>query len=521
MKKTLLVLPFAFIALVLTHAQSRVAGTWQNEVLSGPALQLWTVELSQDGTSVTGTVAWGGASTEIDEGTIDGDAVVFTFTSPDGERTITLTGDVNGDEIAFTRDVEVREGGSPGFGLFGVRGAPQFTLRRVPDGQAPAQPRGLPYPRQLTMFNRQGEVVRLVGEPGNFNQPVLSPDGTRMAVVEDGEIWVFNLSDDTRIQLTSTFAGSPVWSEDGTQIAFFSFRENYGGLYRIPSDGSGTEELLYQHTLGAGMNLTDWSADGRFLSFHSGGVLYAVRLDGDVPSEPGDAIEFPRTEFDQMAPRLSPNSRFLAYRSNESGRNEVHVRPFDPSATGAVPTGKWQISDQGGLGMVHWRQDGQELYYLGGDGGVMAVDVTMDPFTAGAPRRLFLVPDTVPLLGPLGEASGGLGSMSGDGQRIVFAVPQPPDRRDVTVAPKILSRYTGIYENVFLLGVDLEFTLEDNRLWMDASSSEGKAPMLAESETSFYFKQFNFEIDFVTDDQGNVPHLTFYNLGTGLKWTRK
>ncbi len=185
MKKTLLVLPFAFIALVLTHAQSRVAGTWQDEVLSGPALQLWTVELSQDGTSVTGTVAWGGLSTEIDAGTIDGDAVVFTFTSPDGDRTITLTGDVTGDEIAFTRDVEVREGGSPGFpGIGGARGARQFTLRRVPDGQAPAQPRGLPYPRQLTVFNRQGEVVRLVGEPGNFEQQVLSPDGTRMAVVK-------------------------------------------------------------------------------------------------------------------------------------------------------------------------------------------------------------------------------------------------------------------------------------------------------------------------------------------------
>ena len=187
-----------------------------------------------------------------------------------------------------------------------------------------------------------------------------------------------------------------------------------------------------------------------------------------------------------------------------------------------VPAGKWQVSDQGGLGMVHWRQDGRELYYLGGDGGVMAVDVTMDPFTAGAPRRLFPVPDTVPLLGPLGAASGGLGSMSGDGQRIMFAVPRPPDRREVTVAPEILSRYTGTYENENVFqGIDVEITLEDDRLWLDASSNEGKAPMLAESETSFYFKQFNFEIDFVTDDQGNVPHLTLYNFGGGWKWTRK
>ena len=105
----------------------------------------------------------------------------------------------------------------------------------------------------------------------------------------------------------------------------------------------------------------------------------------------------------------------------------------------------------------------------------------MDTFTAGEPRLLFPVPDTIPLLGPLGAASGGLGSMSGNGQRLVFAVPRPPDRRDVTVAPEILSRYTGIYENVFQ-GVDVVITLEDDRLWLHASS-EGKLPMLAESET--------------------------------------
>ena len=219
-----------------------------------------------------------------------------------------------------------------------------------------------------------------------------------------------------------------------------------------------------------------------------------------------------------MAPRLSPNSRFLAYRSNESGRNEVHVRPFDPSATGAVPAGKWQISDQGGLGMVHWRQDDRELYYLGNDGGVMAVDVTtMDTFTAGEPRLLFPVPDTIPLVGPAAEAAGGMGSMSGDGQRLVFAVPRPPERREVTVAPEILSRYTGTYGNVF--GLDVAVTLEDDRLWVEGLGV--KRPMRVESETSFYFDLFNGEVDFVTDDQGNVTHLMLYNFGMGMRWTRK
>ena len=512
MRKMLPVLPFLFIVSVLTQAQPRLSGTWQNEVLSGGLFQLSTVELSQDGRSLTGTVTMGGVGTvAVYDGKIEGNSIVFKFDSPDGDRTITLTGEVNGDEIAFTRSVEVREGGNPGGpGIGGARGARQFTLSRVPDGQAPAQPRGLPFPRQLTLFNRQGDVLRLVGEPALWNQPVLSPDGTRLAVIkgdrlvaQTSDLWVFDLSRGTSTQLTTSPAPAapvwaPVWSPDGSQIAFFSFRENYGGLYRMPVDGSGTEELLYRHTLGGGMTLTDWSADGRFLAFGSGDVLYAVRLDGEVPSEPGDAIEFPRSEFEQQAGRFSPNSRFLAYRSNESGEFEVYVREFNPSDPGTLPAGKWQISNDGGLGLAHWRRDGQELYYLGGAGDVMAVDVTSTgTFTTGEPRRLFRVPDTIPL---------------------VFAVPQPPERREVTVAPEILARYAGTYEHAFVPSFKL--TLEGNQLWAQTTEA-AKLPIFAESETSFYYKSLSVDIEFVMDDQGNVTHMMAYVFGTGFRMPRK
>jgi eukaryotic-like serine/threonine-protein kinase len=300
--------------------------------------------------------------------------------------------------------------------------------------------------RQLTLFDREGKEVSNVGPRDLYQQPVLSPDAKRLAVIkadldkETNDLWVFDAATGKGIQITSSQAregaSSPAWSPDGSQVAYVALRSGSFGLYRKASNGEGTEELLYQSN--APMTLTDWSQDGRFLTYFStdlsGGALFALPLNAAGERKPIEAF---RSKSQLQGPRLSPDSRFLAYVSNESGRNEVYVRPFDPAApAGAAPAGgPWQVSDQGGQGMAFWRRDGKELYYLGADRGVRAVEVGAATTTKfGRPTLLFRPSDATPV-------APGTASISRDGERIVMAVP-PPQLRQLTVfdrAGKVVS----------------------------------------------------------------------------------
>ena len=126
---------------------------------------------------------------------------------------------------------------------------------------------------------------------------------------------------------------APVWSPDSKQVAYVSTRGSYSGIYRKAADGTGAEELLFRYTPGAGIALTDWSADGKFFTFFTLALLV-------VPLEPPvadplkrKAIEWLEEEYDMILGRFSPDSRFLAYMSNEAKFDvmQVYVRPFDPS----------------------------------------------------------------------------------------------------------------------------------------------------------------------------------------------
>jgi Tol biopolymer transport system component len=302
--------------------------------------------------------------------------------------------------------------------------------------------------RQLTLFDRQGRPVSTVGPRDLYNQPVFSPDRTRVVVgkndleKETQDLWVIDNASGKAIQLTASKtrenANSPAWSPDGKQIAFVALRDGYFGLYRKSSDGQGPEELVYKGS--APLTLTDWSQDGRYLTYHSvdltGGGVYAVPLAGTGERKP---IEILRDKWQNQGPRLSPDSRILTYTSNASGRTEVYAIPFDPAATpGTKPAaGPWQLSEQGGTGMVFWRKDGKELYYLAADRAVMVVPVSGATPTFGKPQVLFRPPaDIAPGIGP------GNASVSRDGERFVIAVPRP-QLRQLTVydrSGKVLSK---------------------------------------------------------------------------------
>jgi hypothetical protein len=173
------------------------------------------------------------------------------------------------------------------------------------------------------------------------------------------------------------------------------------------------------------LEVTDWSADGRFLTFQDGcwGVLYVVPLAGAQDTQERRAMEWLRGEYQVAEARFSPDVRLIAYLSDEVEADEfrLYVSPFDPTRPdgrgSAMPV---QVLSDNILGMVSWREDGRELYYLTPDWEVMAVDITTMPtIQAGTPRRLFTLP------GPLPGNPKQWKSVAPDGQRFVFVLNVP------------------------------------------------------------------------------------------------
>lgn len=289
-------------------------------------------------------------------------------------------------------------------------------------------PRG-PQLQQITIFNRSGEAVQKVGEPGLYAGPSFSPDGTRLLVskndqqIDQADLWLIDLASGKQTRLTNDRFPkvNPLWSPDGKHIYYASFRNGDFPVYRRASDGTGDEELVYRYEPGAFVGITDISPDGRFLICDLGGFIVAVPLTGDPASRKG--IEFLRTEFNETLGRLSPDGKFMAYRSDEAQaeRGEIYVRPFN-AATGQPGDGKWRVSKDGVQAMLHWRADGKEIFFRGqnlesNELLVVSVDVETTPaFKPGTPKVLFKLP------GPVG---GNLGNISRDGQRFVFAVNVP------------------------------------------------------------------------------------------------
>jgi Tol biopolymer transport system component/mono/diheme cytochrome c family protein len=296
----------------------------------------------------------------------------------------------------------------------------------------------------LTLFDRQGNVIGRIGEAGAYSQAAFSPDGSRLAVVKtdadsDGQdIWVFDVASGrgTAITADAPRDHSPVWSPDGREIAYISVRDNTPAVYRRASNGTGREELLYRKVDGGTIFLTDWSPDGRFICYWLGDQMFMLPVSGDHTPMALDAKQF----FGRGG-RVSPDGRLLAFNANDSGRFQIYLKPLGALTAGTyVSTSeRVQVSSEGGVGGIFWRQDGRELFYLSQPNqSVMAVDIGgATPVAPGTPRVLFRLP--TPVGGPAQLSS----ISSPDGQRFVFAVnvaPRPASAAPSADAPAAAAR---------------------------------------------------------------------------------
>jgi serine/threonine-protein kinase len=239
---------------------------------------------------------------------------------------------------------------------------------------------------QIAWLDASGKMQPLLAALGAYVHPRLSPDGRKLAVVGNGDIYVHDLERDTNTRLTFTgHENSPVWAPDSKHLIFQS-TSNGSSFSWVRSDGAGEAlQLLLQ-----AISSTPWSLsrEGRLAYFErnpdTGIDLWTVLLDLSDPDHPrpGKPELFLRTPANETVPRFSPDGRWIAYRSSESGEYQIYVRPF-PSAGG----GKWQISTDGGLYGL-WSNNGRQLFYVTTDNRIMVVDYAVEgaSFVPGKPR---------------------------------------------------------------------------------------------------------------------------------------
>jgi serine/threonine protein kinase/Tol biopolymer transport system component len=246
---------------------------------------------------------------------------------------------------------------------------------------------GLTMTSQLTWFDRTGKSQGAVGVPGGYVNLALSPDERRIAVSQVAlgtiNIWILDLARAAAPFRLTVDAGNdfdPVWSPDGAHVVFTSSRTGTSALYRRAADGSGQDELVWKPE--RGVAAPDWSRDGRFLAYASSGDVWVLPL-GSSTVEGGKPIAFLQTSFTETHPAFSPDGRWLAYSSNESGQAEIYVQSFPAGGS------KSRISMGGGV-QPRWRGDGREIFFLAPDGTMMAARLdTATGFNAMVPRPLF------------------------------------------------------------------------------------------------------------------------------------
>jgi Tol biopolymer transport system component len=265
-----------------------------------------------------------------------------------------------------------------GYGAFSASDAGVMAYRA---GQPPVT--------RLSWFDRSGKALGTFGadEQTGLTNIRLSPDGSRLAAERslqgETDLWLLDAAHQTRFTRGSsgTLERLPVWSPDGTRIAFESLRTGSVALAVKPSTGDRGEDVLVESP--EIKVPCDWSPDGRFLLYYvpdpkTGTDLWVLPLDTRAP------VLLLKTEANELWGQFSPDGRFVAYQSNETGRYEIYLRPF-PGDGGSVP-----VSTAGGV-YPRWSRDGKEVYFIAPDAKLMAVPIrtTAASVEAGAPVALF------------------------------------------------------------------------------------------------------------------------------------
>jgi serine/threonine protein kinase len=279
--------------------------------------------------------------------------------------------------------------------------------------------------QRLTWVGRKGDTIGTIGDPLSIasgpGAVAIAPNGRHVAVMmarqtPNPDLWIIELARGIASRFTFNEAPdtSPVWSPDSARIAFRTMREGTADLFAKEVNGTADEAALTSPRA-PGLP-SDWSPDGRYLlftrfKFGNDADLWVLPLNAKAPET------LLQTQFSEQSARFSPDGRWIAYMSNESGANEIYLRPFAISAEGKPGLGpKWRVSTNGGT-TPNWRRDGKELFYRGRGGEMMAADVVTKAgaVETGNPRQLFMPPPNV-----LGW------DVSADGQRFLLSIPAAP-----------------------------------------------------------------------------------------------
>ncbi len=292
---------------------------------------------------------------------------------------------LTGDEVTVADGVYFDDGSS---GAAVAASANGLVAYRVGEGAR----------RRPLWMDRTGTPQGAAGaeDDASYRTPTVAPDGRRVAISRfaqtNSDIWLLDGNRTTRFTFEPGVVQNPVWSPDGNRLVFESDRSGHRNVYVKSASGAGGDTRVVDSD--QTKIPTDWSRDGRLLLFHSidpqtNSDLWVVRMDGQ--SKPEILL---KTPFNERNARFSPDGRWIAYQSNESGRTEVYLRPFTARGESGEPSGassgRLQVSTTGGISPV-WRADGRELYYVAPNADMMAVPLatqggTLEP---GPPVLLF------------------------------------------------------------------------------------------------------------------------------------